>query len=122
MLVLENAGQVNQAKEAIFVGKEVFFSISNSVISGFSHSIRFKDDLALNMALKNEIKISNCLFNNTMEFLAHEDKQAELQQYFSNGAFKNMSIKYTLDNLFSNATHPSFPDFRLRFSEIAELK
>lgn len=122
LLVLENTGQVNQAKEAIHLGKEVMFALTNSVVSGFLNSIAMRDGLALNLALKNEIKISNCLFNNTTEYIVHEDKQAELQQYFSNAGFKNMNIHYRLENLFSNADHPTYPDFRLRFSEIAELK
>lgn len=122
LMVLEDPAFANHAKEAIHVGKEVYLSLYNSVISGFENAVSLKDEKALDMSLKNEIKISNNLFNNCINEVSHSSKSEELKNYFSNAGFKNMMIRYSLENLFTDAANKSFPDFRLRFSEIAELK
>ncbi|MCS6823392.1 MAG: T9SS C-terminal target domain-containing protein [Cytophagaceae bacterium] len=123
LIVLDpNNNTANINKEAIAIGKDCNISLYNSIISGFKHGITFKDENIKEKAVRNEIKMSNNLFNRCEKILYVEANYDEVNAYFTNAGFKNKAIDYNLNDLLKDPFNKDFPDFRIQAKDFFEAK
>jgi hypothetical protein len=115
LLVLNsNQNQSSITKEAIYVGKDCNVSLFNSVITGFKFGFIIKDETFRDKAIRNEIKVSNNLFNRCEKIFSVEVNQNDVTNYFDNVSFKNKLIEVELAELFKDPSNINYPDYRLQ--------
>ncbi len=119
---INTSSSVAFCKEAIYVGKDCNVSLYNSVISGFKTGILFKDENLKEKAIKNEVKISNNVFNACEKMFSTEVNYEEINTYYSNQSFKNRTVDYPVTDLFKDIFNINFPDLRLKNKELFEAK
>jgi hypothetical protein len=125
LVMADNIGtstSVAFCKEAIYIGNQCNLSLYHSIVSGYRTGILFKDEGLKDKALRNEIKISNNIFNLSDKKFFTEMNFEEINTYFSNQNLRNRSVDFITIDLFRDIFNASFPDLRLKNKEMFEAK
>ncbi|HSZ25113.1 MAG TPA: hypothetical protein VK766_05320 [Cytophagaceae bacterium] len=119
---INTTSSVAFCKEAVYVGKDCNLSLYNSVISGFKTGLFMKDENLKDKAIKNEVKISNNVFNKCEKMFYTDINYDEINTYYTNQSFKNRQVDYLVTDLFKDIFNVNFPDLRLKNKELFDAK
>ncbi|PAM96614.1 hypothetical protein B4N84_01235 [Flavobacterium sp. IR1] len=113
---LVNLEENNQGlvRESVHVRENTFFSLTNSVVSGFSPFVVIEGNIEANSANLSKFTFKNLIVNNCSDGITSESSSMNttIQNFFNNGngieytKFKNLEL-FTLPNIKTN------PDFRM---------
>ncbi|MGF1555388.1 hypothetical protein [Paucihalobacter sp.] len=111
---------VGLVKEAIYVSKDAAIHVSKSVISGFNPAVILDDNIKINNANLEKIKLSDMYFNNCNGniFSAYNSNNEDLENWYGNRAFFNVYSKGSDVETFIDSHNSRYPDFRLRINKI----
>jgi hypothetical protein len=115
-------GLPSASREAIYIGKDCYVSVYNSIISGFKYGFVFKDDNMKDKALKSEIRISGNQFNDCVKMFLVEKDYDDVHAYYYNSAFKNQKTDLPLSEILSDPANLNHPDYRSKIKDISEHK
>jgi len=107
-------------REAIYVKDKSYFSLNNSVVSGFKQCVLLENKIAavpVNLAKINlqGILINNCESNIQSEI---EANNTEIMNWYNNDSFSLEYSKVPNSSLFSESNTKKIPDFRLKANNV----
>jgi len=121
-ITLINMEESNQGlvREAIYVKDKCYFSLNNSVVSGFKQCVLLENKIAavpVNLAKINlqGILINNCESNIQSEI---EANNTEIMNWYNNDSFSLEYSKVPNSSLFSESNTKKIPDFRLKANNV----
>ncbi|WP_179007268.1 hypothetical protein [Winogradskyella forsetii] len=111
---------VGLVQEAIFIGPDVTFTMSKSVISGFKPAVIFDEKIVINNENLSKIKFEYSYFNNCKGniFLKNHTNNDDLESWYGSRAFDNVYSKGPDSETFIDSHDSRYPDFRLRINKI----
>lgn len=111
---------VGLVQEAIFIGPDVSFSISRSVISGFKPAAYFDEGIKINSKNLDKIKFTSVYFNNCKGNIYRKgySNNDDLESWYASRAFDNVYFKGPDSETFIDSYSTKSPDFRLRINSI----
>lgn len=113
--------KVGLVNEAIFIDKDVTFSIDKSVISGFNPAVILDDGITLNSKNLDKILFTNTYFNNSNGNIYQNGvtNNDDLENWYGSRAFNNVYSKGSDSETFIDGKNTSrHPDFRIRINKI----
>ncbi|OXA78422.1 hypothetical protein SAMN05444397_11158 [Flavobacterium aquidurense] len=102
--------------EAILIRENTFLTLTNSVVSGFSHLILFADTIPISNEYLNKITLKDLLINDTkiIGTTQNTNFNSLISNWYQTKQFAIEFIKLKNDELFSNASMRRKPDFRIK--------
>ncbi|MFV8376628.1 hypothetical protein [Flavobacterium sp. LB1P71] len=117
-ITLANLEDNNQGlvKEAIYIKDKSYFSLSNSVVSGFKLCALLDGKIGAFSENLVKINLHNLLINNCMDKIQSEvaTNNLEIMNWYANDSFSLKYAKITNSDLFIEANIKKTPDFRLK--------
>ncbi len=112
--------QIGLVKEALYIAPESTLSLNKTVISGFNPAVVLDDRIKVNSENLEKIKFSETYFNNCDGniFTKNNSNNDDLENWYGNGAFRNVYSKGSDSETFIDLKNPKHPDFRLRINKI----
>lgn len=112
--------KVGLVQEAIFIAPDVSFTLSKSVISGFSPAAKFDDRIVINNENLTKIKFKFSYFNNCKGNIYRKNytNNDDLESWYGSRAFDNVYSKGPDSETFIDSNNSKYPDFRLRINKI----
>ncbi|OXA93120.1 hypothetical protein [Flavobacterium hercynium] len=115
-IALVNLEENNQGlvRESVHVRENTFFSLTNSVVSGFSPFVIIEGNIEVNDANLSKFTFKNLIVNNCSDGITSESSSMNttIQNYFNNG--NNIEYtKYKNTELFALPNIKTNPDFRM---------
>ncbi|NJM78627.1 MAG: hypothetical protein HC854_01515 [Flavobacterium sp.] len=108
-------------KEAIYVNSECFFTMKNSIVSGFESSMLLNSKIEVNADNLSKIKLQRIFINNCKSNIVSENggvNNTDLEGYYATPSFGNRYDNTPSQDLFVDANNPKTPDFRLKIDRI----
>lgn len=110
-------------REAIYVKEKSYFSLNNSVVSGFSPFLLLENkiaNIATNLA---KINLQGVLINNCTGGIKSEDaiNNPEIKNWYANDSFSIEYSNTSNSELFSEPNTKKIPDFRLKTKKILAI-
>ncbi|WP_179344972.1 hypothetical protein [Winogradskyella ursingii] len=117
---LESDIKIGLVQEAIYIGVDTHFTISNSVISGFSPAVILDEKIMINAQNLEKINFNKTYFNNCNGniFSKYNSNNEDLESWYGSRAFDNVYSKGPDSETFIDASNSRQPDFRLRINRI----
>lgn len=102
-------------KEAIYIKKDSYFELTNSIVSGFSQFLLLEDKALLNTNL-DKIKFKNLILNDCKNKVGLESSAIDkpLEEWITNDSFKIVTSHADRKFLFVESDVKKNPDFRLK--------
>ncbi|HEX9151809.1 MAG TPA: hypothetical protein VF842_06975, partial [Flavobacterium sp.] len=117
-ITLANLEDNNQGlvKEAIYIKDKSYFSLRNSVVSGFKLCALFDGKIAAFSENLAKINFQNILINNCIDKIQSEvaTNNVEIMNWYANDSFSLEYSKINNSELFLEANIKKTPDFRLK--------
>ncbi len=112
---LESDIKMGLIKEAVFIGNNTQFELSNSVISGFKYAIIIDEKTNTTNENLAKIKLSNMYFNNCSSNIAlqYDSNNKDIEDWYRNPMYDNMYARINHTEIFNNL-NLNTPDYRLR--------
>lgn len=112
--------KIGLVKEAIYIKKDVTFTIDKSVISGFNPAVYFDEAIKINNENLQRIKFERTYFNNCNGniFTKYNSNNEDLESWYGSRAFNNVYSKGPDSETFIDIANKRHPDFRLRINKI----
>jgi hypothetical protein len=121
-ITLINMEESNQGlvREAIYVKDKSYFSINNSVVSGFKQCVLLEDKIAVIPANLAKINLQGILINNCESNIQSETaaNNTEIMNWYNNDSFSLEYSKVPNSSLFSEPNTKKIPDFRLKANNV----
>lgn len=121
-ITLINMEESNQGlvREAIYVKDKSYFSINNSVVSGFKQCVLLEDKIAVIQANLAKINLQGILINNCESNIQSETaaNNTEIMNWYNNDSFSLEYSKVPNSSLFSEPNTKKIPDFRLKANNV----
>ncbi len=125
-ITLVNVEDNNQGltREAIYVKENTFFSLSNSVVSGFKPVLVLENKIDFEDKNLKKIQFQNCMMNSCSDSALFEnsDKSDSLSNYFGNQSNFTENTSMPLNELFNESDFKKQTDFRLKNGKMAVNK
>lgn len=102
--------------EAILIRENTFLTLTNSVISGFSHLIVFSDRVTISNEYLDKITLRDLLINDTKVIgtTQNTDNNSFISNWYQEKQFGIEFIKLKNDQLFASTSMRKKPDFRIK--------
>ncbi len=102
--------------EAILIRENTFLTLTNSVISGFSHLIVFGETVTISNEYLNKIVLKDLLINDTKVIGTTQNTyfNSFITEWYQGKQFGIEFIKLKNDQLFANMSIRKKPDFRIK--------
>lgn len=102
--------------EAILIRENTFLTLTNSVISGFSHLIIFSDTVTISDEYLAKITLKDLLINDTkiIGTTQNTDYNSFINNWYQGKQFGIEYIKLKNDQLFASSSMKKKPDFRIK--------
>ncbi|PXY46888.1 hypothetical protein [Flavobacterium hydrophilum] len=102
--------------EAILIQENAFLTLTNSVISGFSHLIIFADGVPISNEYLDQIVLKDLLINDTkiIGITKNKDFNFLISNWYQSNQFGIDFIKVKNDLLFASTSMKRKPDFRIK--------
>ncbi len=102
--------------EAILIRENTFLTLTNSVISGFSHLIIFSDTVTISNEYLEKITLKDLLINDTKIIGTTQNTATNsfISNWYQGKQFGIEFIKLKNDELFTNSSMKKKPDFRIK--------
>jgi hypothetical protein len=102
--------------EAILIRENTFLTLTNSVVSGFSHLIVFADAISISDEYLDQIILKDLLINDTkvIGITQNKDFNAIINNWYQEKQFGIEFIKLKNDQLFGSTSMKKKPDFRIK--------
>ena len=102
--------------EAILIRENTFLTLTNSVVSGFSHLILFADAIPISNEYLNQIVLKDLLINDTKIIGITQNKNFNslISNWYQEKQFGIEYIKLKNDQLFSSTSMRKKTDFRIK--------
>lgn len=102
--------------EAILIRENTFLTLTNSVISGFSHLILFADAIPISDEYLDQIALKDLLINDTKIIGITQNKNFNIiiSNWYQDKQFGIEFIKLKNDELFVSTSMRKKPDFRIK--------
>lgn len=121
-ITLINTEDSNQGlvREAIYIRDKSYFSINNSVISGFSPCVLLQDKIEINPVNLAKINLQGLLINNCIGAIKSETPSNDIQisNWYANEAFSIDYAKVSNAQLFVEPNMKKNSDFRLKTNRV----
>ncbi|MDO6761579.1 hypothetical protein Q4566_15320 [Tamlana sp. 2_MG-2023] len=103
-------------KESIFIGKDTYFSLESSVVSGFNNAVVIDENIKINATNLSKIKLRNICFNNCSgNIFSNLNKgNTDLEIRYKKPIFFNDYSKINHSELFIDLSSNKKVDYRLR--------
>ncbi len=107
-------------KEAVYIGNNTLFELSNSVISGFKSAVIIDDKTKINNENLAKIKLTNMYFNNCKGnvFLEGNTNNQNFEAWYKNPDFANVFDRKSHEEAFIKLNSDR-PDYRLKTYDVA---
>jgi hypothetical protein len=117
---LDSDIEVGLVQEAIYINKDVSFTIDKSVISGFKPAVILDKEIKINNENLERISFTRNYFNNCKGNIFREDytNNDDLESWYGSRAFNNLYSRGPDYETFIEAENAKYPDFRLRVNKI----
>ena len=104
--------------EAILIRENTFLTLTNSVISGFSHLIVFSDTVTISNEYLEQIVLKDLLINDTKVIGTTQNTyyNSFISNWYQEKPFGIEYIKLKNDELFASTSMKKKPDFRIKRS------
>jgi len=102
--------------EAILIRENTFLTLTNSVVSGFSHLIVFADAISISDEYLDQIILKDLLINDTkvIGITQNKDFNSLINNWYQDKQFGIDFIKLKNDQLFASTSMRKKPDFRIK--------
>jgi len=102
--------------EAILIRENTFLTLTNSVVSGFSHLIVFADAVSISNEYLDQITLKDLLINDTkiIGITQNKDFNSLINNWYEEKQFGIEFIKLKNDQLFASTSMRKKPDFRIK--------
>jgi hypothetical protein len=102
--------------EAILIRENTFLTLTNSVVSGFSHLIVFADAISISDEYLDQIILKDLLINDTkvIGITQNKDFNSLISNWYQEKQFGIDFIKLKNDQLFASTSMRKKPDFRIK--------
>ncbi|KAF2329029.1 hypothetical protein [Flavobacterium daemonense] len=102
--------------EAILIRENTFLTLTNSVISGFSHLIIFSDTVTISDEYLEKIMLKDLLINDTkiIGTTQNTDTNSFISNWYQGKQFGIEFVKLKNDELFASSSLRRKPDFRIK--------
>jgi hypothetical protein len=112
-----NLGLVN---EAIYLDKDITFSLDMSVISGFNPAVIIDNEVVINNETLQKMKFTSTYFNNCEGNIFRKgfSNNEDLENWYGSRSFDNVYSSGPDSETFIDANNSKNPDFRLRINRI----
>jgi hypothetical protein len=119
LLSIEDSNQ-GLIKEAIFVRENCFFSIKNSVISGFNQCVLLDAKIKITPENLDKVNLKDMLFNNCKGYIESEiaENNKDVKYWYTNDKYLIECSKTNGKSFFLERDIKKIPDFRLQNSNI----
>lgn len=121
-ITLANLEENNQGlvREAIYIKDKSYFSLSNSVVSGFKLCVLLDAKIANISANLAKINLQNLLVNNCEGGIQSEiiENDPDIKNWYGNESFSIEYSKLTNEALFLQPNNKRIPDFRLKTNTV----
>ncbi|MFE3869078.1 hypothetical protein ACFX5E_13495 [Flavobacterium sp. LS2P90] len=121
-ITLINMEESNQGlvREAIYVKDKSYFSLNNSVVSGFKQCVLLENKIAVVPANLAKINLQGILINNCESNIQSEIEanNTEIMNWYKNDSFSLEYSKVPNASLFAESNTKKIPDFRLKANNV----
>ena len=110
-------------KESVYIGDNTHFTLTKSVITGFSKAVILDQNIQINDANLAKVQLRNIYFNNCVGniFTHYNENNEDLENWYGSPSFSNLYSKTDHTELFINLNTNKKPDFRLSIDKIIAL-